>query len=67
MEFNFECLKDYREMRKLTQQQLADAIGANVRTYQKWENGTTTPDCQNLIRLINWLDIRDIQELIKYE
>ncbi|MDD3138857.1 MAG: helix-turn-helix transcriptional regulator [Lachnospiraceae bacterium] len=66
MEFDYESLKYYRKKMGLTQQQVANAIEANVRTYQKWENGETTPDGQNLIRLMNWLDIPDVQEVIKY-
>ena len=50
----------------MTQQDVAAAIGASVRTYQKWESGETTPDCQNLIRIMNWLDIPDIQQLISH-
>ena len=51
---------------KYTQKQVADAVGTSVRTYQKWESGETTPDGHFLIRLINWLDILNIQETIKY-
>ncbi|ODA43049.1 helix-turn-helix transcriptional regulator [Desulfosporosinus sp. BG] len=65
MEFDFIALKDIRKREKLTQQQVADAIGAAVRTYQKWESGDTTPDCHYLLRLMNVLDIREINELTK--
>lgn len=51
----------------MTQKQLAEAIDASVRTYQKWEAGTTMPDCHNLIRIMNWLGIHDVQELITYD
>ena len=67
MSFDYTSLKYYRKQAGYTQAEVADAIGANVRTYQKWENGTTTPDCQNMIRLMNWLDIRDVQSVIMYE
>ena len=67
MSFDYTSLKYYRKQAGYTQAEVADAIGANVRTYQKWENGTTTPDCQNMIRLMNWLDIRDVQSVIHYE
>ena len=49
-----------------TQQEVADAIGASVRTYQKWEKGETVPDGHNLLRLLNWLQIESVQQLIKY-
>lgn len=66
MEFDYTSLSHYRSEMKLTQKQVAEAIGANVRTYQKWESGETTPDGQNLIRLMNWLNISDVQDVIKY-
>jgi len=51
MEFEYEILKINRKRLKYTQQHVADAIGATVRTYQKWENGETTPDGHYLLRL----------------
>lgn len=50
----------------MTQAELASAIGASVRTYQKWEGGETTPDGHHLLRIMNWLNITDVQELINY-
>ena len=44
-----------------------DAIGANVRTYQKWESGETTPDGTNLLRLMNWLNIPNVHEVTKWK
>ena len=41
-------------------------IQANVRTYQKWENGKTKPDGYYLLRILNWLDINDIQSLTEW-
>ena len=66
MEFDFDMLKHNRKRLKMTQQQVADAVGANLRTYQKWENGETTPDGHYLLRLMNWLDVDDVQNAIKY-
>ena len=66
MEFDYTVLKDSRKRLKYTQQEVADAIGATVRTYQKWESGDTTPDGHYLLRLLNWLDIRDIQDVVRY-
>ena len=67
MTFNRRALKEYREECGLTQKQLAEAIDVSVRTYQKWEAGKTMPDCHNLIRIMNWLGISDVQSLITYE
>ena len=67
MEFNHTALKQARIDHKLTQADVAYAIGTSVRTYQKWESGETTPDGHNLLRLMNWLNISDPQDLITYE
>jgi DNA-binding XRE family transcriptional regulator len=66
MEFWYPILKLRRNALKFTQKQVADAVGATVRTYQKWENGESTPDGHYLLRLINWLNIENIQDLVKY-
>lgn len=67
MEFNNKALKDYRIVRGMTQSEVAEAIGASVRTYQKWERGDSIPDGHYLLRLMNWLQIEDVQSLIKYD
>ena len=66
MVFNNEALKQARTHVGMTQKEVADAIGASIRTYQKWENGETKPDCQYLLRIMNWLEIEDPQYLITY-
>lgn len=66
MSFDSEALKAARKAEKLTQKQVADAIGVSERTYQKWEYGDTIPDGHNLIRIMNWLNISDVQFLTEY-
>ena len=66
MEFNYKALKEFRVARGFTQKEVADAIGANVRTYQKWEGKNSTPDGHYLLRIMNWLQIDDVQDLIFY-
>ncbi|MCI9127625.1 MAG: helix-turn-helix transcriptional regulator [Eubacterium sp.] len=66
MEFDYKILKKQRKLFNFTQRQVAEAIGTTVRTYQKWESGETTPDGRFLLRLLNWLDISDIQNTIEY-
>lgn len=66
MEFDSDELKYLRKRQGYTQKEVAEAIGASVRSYQKWENGEAAPDSHNLIRLVNFLDIQDIQELTRY-
>ena len=67
MTFNSNALKTKRKAMKLNQKEVADAIGANVRTYQKWENGETIPDGYNLLKLMNWLNLSDPLSLIIQE
>lgn len=67
MTFDRSALKEFREACGLTQKAVADAIDVSVRTYQKWESGATMPDCHNLIRIMNWLGIHDVQDLIAYD
>ena len=67
MTFNSNALKIKRKAMKLNQKEVADAIGANVRTYQKWENGETIPDGYNLLKLMNWLNLSDPLSLIIQE
>lgn len=65
MEFN-ERLRAARMTRKLTQQQMADSIGIQVRSYQKYEQGVSEPCYDYLVTLadtlnvpIDWLLCRD--------
>jgi len=66
IEFDSETLRDIRDRVKLSQRQVAEAIGASVRTNQKWESGHTTPDSHHLLRLMNVFDITDTKELTKW-
>ena len=65
MDFDNSTLKKFRERAGLTQQLVADSIGIQVRTYQKWEKGEAKPDGYNLIRLMNLLDIDSVQDFLK--
>lgn len=66
MSFNYKIIKEQRKKLGYTQQQVADAVQTNVRTYQKWESGETTPDGYYLLRILNWLDIKRISDVIIY-
>ncbi len=67
MTFNYKVLKRRRVELGYTQQEMADAVEANVRTYQKWENGETKPDGYFLLRILNWLDIPNVNDVIIYD
>lgn len=64
MEFDKDVLKFYRKRIDVTQRALADAVGVQLRTYQKWEKGETIPDGYNLIRLMNYLNIESVQDFV---
>lgn len=66
MSFNYKILKEHRTNLGYTQQEVADAVQANIRTYQKWENGETKPDGYYLLRILNWLDIPNLNDVIIY-
>lgn len=44
-------LKAARRDASLTQQGVADALGVTLRTYQRYEDGTTEPTLYNLVSL----------------
>lgn len=64
--FDHTVLRDRRKALGYSQEDVALAIDTTVRTYQKWESGETTPNGHYLIRLINWLDIIDVQNVVQY-
>ena len=64
MEFDHDVIKMRRKGLRYTQEAVAKAIGVQIRTYQKWERGETTPDGYNLIRIMNYLDIESVQEFV---
>ena len=56
-------IKKTRLQRKVTQQQLADAIGVNVSVISKYETGSVTPPIKRLELIANILNV-DLKELI---
>ncbi len=66
MTFDYKVMKKRRKALGYTQKQVANAVQTNERTYQKWECGETTPDGYYLLRILNWLDITNINDVIIY-
>lgn len=64
MAFDKDALRFYRNQMGFKQQTVADAIGVQLRTYQKWEKGDTIPDGYNLIKLMNYLNIESVQDFV---
>ncbi len=49
-------IKTFRKERKLTQEQLAEAMGVTVGAVSRWESGSTTPDLSTLMELAGFFD-----------
>lgn len=65
MKFDKKALRFFRENFGATQREVAEAVGVDTRTYQKWEKGDSVPDGHNLIRLMNFLNIETVQDFIE--
>ena len=50
-------LRACRIARNYTLQEMADAVDISLRTYQKYEGGSTFPDFSHLVKLADFLDI----------
>lgn len=50
-------LRATRMFRKFTQQEVADAIGIALRSYQRYESGDIEPPYVSLIALTDFLDV----------
>lgn len=67
MNFDYTVLKERREAMGYSQAAVAKAVDTNLRTYQKWEYGESQPNSNFLLRLMNWLDIPNIQDTIIFD
>lgn len=59
-------IKKQRELKGLRQQDMADELNMNLRSYQNLENGDTKLDLERLNNIANILDTK-MEELIKPE
>lgn len=59
-------IAEFRKLRKMTQETLADTIGKARSTLNKYELGTIIPDIQTILAICNALDIK-IQQLVELE
>ncbi len=50
-------IKDAREMRKMSQQELAQKVRVGTHTIEKYESGEQIPSTQTLLKLSTVLDI----------
>ena len=54
-----------RKRRKLTQEQVAGAIGVSRQALSKWETGESVPDVQNCVALAAFYDV-SLDDLVRY-
>lgn len=54
---------ELRKEKNLTQEELAEELGVNVRSVSRWENGNTMPDLSMLPSLADELDV-EVSELL---
>ena len=59
-------LQFLRKKNNFTQKSLAERLSYSEKTIAKWESGESVPDGHFLLRLMNWLQIDNVQELIAY-
>lgn len=55
-----ECkykIKYYRQLRNMTQQELAHSLGTDPRNIGRWENGENVPNVNDAIRISEILDV----------
>ncbi len=50
-------LKELRELKKLSQDELSKIIGVSQKTYSNYEKHTTEPNINTLIKLANFFDV----------
>lgn len=65
--FDSSMIKRSRTSLNMTQNEVAESIGVNIRTYQKWESGKNVPIACYLMKLMNLFDIKSEQWFIKSE
>ena len=52
------ALKRIRKERGFTQQQLADALGLHIKSYQRYECGTRRPNIYMLLKIAELLGVK---------
>jgi transcriptional regulator with XRE-family HTH domain len=61
-----EKLKYYRKKQNLSQEAVAEGLKLSRQAISKWENGHTTPDLENLVRLSAMYEV-SIDDLLQEE
>ena len=59
-------LKQLRNEKGITQEQLAEILGVSGRTVSRWETGTNLPDLSILVQISEYYDV-EIKEILNGE
>ena len=59
-------LKELRQEKQMTQEQLAEQMGVSRRTVSRWETGNNLPDLSVIIELADFYDV-DLNEIFRGE
>lgn len=59
-------LKELRQEKQMTQEQLAEQMGVSRRTVSRWETGNNLPDLSMLVELADYYDV-DLNEIFHGE
>ena len=57
-------LKRVREKQRITQQEVADFLGVDIKTYERWEKGETDIKCSYLPKIVEFLHI-EVSDLFR--
>ena len=60
-----ENLLALRKMKKLSQEQVAEAAGVSRQAYTRWEKGETVPDIKSCAALADYFAV-SLDELVNY-
>lgn len=60
-----ENLLTLRKMKKLSQEQVAEAVGVSRQAYTRWEKGETLPDIKNCVALADFYEV-SLDELVNF-
>ncbi|MCR4793290.1 MAG: helix-turn-helix domain-containing protein [Lachnospiraceae bacterium] len=61
-----QFLKELRKEKGITQEELAEKLGASGRTISRWETGANMPDISLLVEIADFYEV-DVRELIEGE
>lgn len=60
-----ENLLTLRKMKKLSQEQVAEAVGVSRQAYTRWERGETVPDIKSCVALADLYEV-SLDELVNF-